>query len=184
MRMTQVAAAVLFLAAGNQALAGSFQQTGTGIEVQPDSGSARLVRLNLMSDNIIQVVKLDQPGKALTPSLMTVAKPCSCSFTVNKLGEQAVQLKAGQISATVSLKDGQVQFFDAAGKRFLNQASEAMQPVTVGGKPFVAIKQGFNHGTRDAFYGLGQHQNNQMNYNGEDVLLAQHNMIASVPFVV
>ena len=184
MRMTQVAAAVLFLAAGNQALAGSFQQTGTGIEVQPDSGSARLVRLNLMSDNIIQVVKLDQPGKALTPSLMTVAKPCSCSFTVNKLGEQAVQLKAGQISATVSLTDGQVQFFDAAGKRFLNQASEAMQPVTVGGKPFVAIKQGFNHGTRDAFYGLGQHQNNQMNYNGEDVLLAQHNMIASVPFVV
>ena len=184
MRMTQVAAAGLFLAAGNQALAGSFQQTGTGIEVQPDSGSARLVRLNLMSDNIIQVVKLDQPGKALTPSLMTVAKPCSCSFTVNKLGEQAVQLKAGQISATVSLKDGQVQFFDAAGKRFLNQASEAMQPVTVGGKPFVAIKQGFNHGTRDAFYGLGQHQNNQMNYNGEDVLLAQHNMIASVPFVV
>ena len=184
MRMTQVAAAVLFLAAGNQALAGSFQQTGTGIEVQPDSGSARLVRLNLMSDTIIHVVKLDQPGKALTPSLMTVAKPCSCSFTVNKLGEQAVQLKAGQISATVSLKDGQVQFFDAAGKRFLNQASEAMQPVTVGGKPFVAIKQGFNHGTRDAFYGLGQHQNNQMNYNGEDVLLAQHNMIASVPFVV
>ena len=184
MRMTQVAAAVLFLAAGNQALAGSFQQTGTGIEVQPDSGSAKLVRLNLMSDNIIQVVKLDQPGKALTPSLMTVARPCSCSFTVNKLGEQAVQLKAGQISATVSLKDGQVQFFDAAGKRFLNQASEAMQPVTVGGKPFVAIKQGFNHGTRDAFYGLGQHQNNQMNYNGEDVLLAQHNMIASVPFVV
>ena len=184
MRMTQVAAAVLFLAAGNQALAGSFQQTGTGIEVQPDSGSARLVRLNLMSDNIIQVVKLDQPGKALTPSLMTVAKPCSCSFTVNKLGEQAVQLKAGQISATVSLKDGQVQFFDAAGKRFLNQASEAMQPVTVGGKPFVAIKQGFNHGTRDAYYGLGQHQNSQMNYNGEDVLLMQHNMIASVPFVV
>lgn len=184
MRMTQVAAAVLFLAAGNQALAGSFQQTGTGIEVQPDTGSAKLVRLNLMSDNIIQVLKLDQPGKALTPSLMTVAKPCSCSFTVNKLGEQAVQLKAGKISATVSLKDGQVQFFDAGGKRFLNQASEAMQPVTVGGKPFVAIRQGFNHGTRDAFYGLGQHQNNQMNYNGEDVLLAQHNMIASVPFVV
>ena len=184
MRMTQVAAAVLFLAAGNQALAGSFQQTASGIEVKPDAGGARLVRLNLMSDNIIQVVKLDQPEKALTPSLMTVAKPCGCSFTVDKLAGESVRLKAGKIAATVSLKDGQVQFFDAAGKRFLNQASEAMQPVTVGGKPFLAIKQGFNHGTRDAFYGLGQHQNNQMNYNGEDVLLAQHNMIASVPFVV
>ncbi|MEH6434207.1 TIM-barrel domain-containing protein [Massilia sp. DD77] len=184
MRMTQVTAAVLFLAAGNQALAGSFQQTANGIEVQPDAGRAKLVRLSLMSDNIVQVLKLDQPGKALTPSLMTVAKPCECSFTVNKLGADAVKLKAGKIAATVSLKDGRVQFFDAAGKRFLSQASEDMKPITVGGKPFLAIKQGFNHGTRDAFYGLGQHQNNQMNYNGEDVLLAQHNMIASVPFVV
>ncbi|MBB6133114.1 alpha-D-xyloside xylohydrolase [Massilia aurea] len=183
MRMTQVAAAVVMLAATG-ADAGTFQQTATGIEVRPDSG-AKVVRLNLMSDNIVQVVKLDQADKTLTPSLMTVAKPCasSCAFTVTP-GKDSVQLKAGKIAATVSLKDGQVAFFDANGKRFLAQASESMQPVNVGGKPFVAIKQGFNHGTKDAYYGLGQHQNNQMNYNGEDVLLQQHNMIAAVPFVV
>lgn len=184
MRMTQVAAAVLFLA-GSQALAGTFQQTATGIEVKPDTGAAKVVRLNLMSDNIIQVLKLNAEGKSLTPSLMTVAQPCAekCSFTVAPSGD-SVRLKAGKIAATVSLKDGQVQFFDALGKRFLAQASESMTPVNVGGKPFFAIKQGFNHGTKDAYYGLGQHQNNQMNYNGEDVLLQQHNMIAAVPFVV
>jgi len=185
MRMTQVAAAVLFLAAGNGVYAGTFQQTGTGIEVKPDSGAAKVVRLNLMSENIIQVVKLNAEGKNLTPSLMTVATPCAdkCTFSVTP-GADKVQLKAGKIAASVSLKDGQVEFFDAAGKRFLAQASEAMTPVTVGGKPFFAIKQGFNHGTKDAYYGLGQHQNNQMNYNGEDVVLQQHNMIAAVPFVV
>jgi len=184
MRMTQMAAAALFLTTSIQAQAGTYQQTGTGIEVRPDSG-AKVVRLNLMSDNIIQVVKLDQDNKTLTPSLMTVAVPCAdkCQFTVAP-SKDAVQLKAGKIAATVSLKDGQVQFFDAAGKRFLAQASESMKPVDVGGKPFMAIKQGFNHGTKDAYYGLGQHQNNQMNYNGEDVLLQQHNMIAAVPFVV
>ena len=187
MQTTRIAATVLLLCAGAQAFAGSYQQTATGIEVKPDHGAAKLVRLNLMSDNIIQVLKFDVAGKTLTPSLMTVATPCSCTFTVNatQVGkDQAVLLKAGRISAAVSLKDGHVSFFDAAGKTILEQASESMKPVTIDGKSWLAIREGFNHGTRDAYYGLGQHQNAQMNYNGEDVLLAQHNMIASVPFVV
>jgi alpha-D-xyloside xylohydrolase len=183
--MTRTAAAVFLLAAASHAVAGTYRQTGTGIEVQPDVGSARLVRLNLMSENIIQVVKLDQAGKALTPSLMAVAQPCTCAFSVTSSREDdAVVLKAAKISAAVSLKDGRVQFFDAGGKRFLDQSAESMTPVTIEGKTWLAIKEGFNHGTRDAYYGLGQHQNGQMNLNGEDVLLAQHNMDVAVPFVV
>ncbi len=46
------------------------------------------------------------------------------------------------------------------------------------------ISQQFNRGTDEGFYGLGQHQNGQMNYNGEDVLLSQHNMDVAIPFVV
>ena len=183
MQLTRIAAAALLLAAGGQVLAGTAVQTATGIEVRPDAGPAKLVRLELMADNIVHVVKLDDAGKQLTPSLMTVAKPCACKFTVTN-DKHTATLKAQKISAQVSLKDGQVRFFDAAGKPFLTQAAETITPIQVGGKPFLAIKEGFNYGTKDAFYGLGQHQNAQMNYNGEDVLLQQHNMIASVPFVV
>jgi alpha-D-xyloside xylohydrolase len=171
------------LAASSQAMASSYQQTATGIEVLPDRGAAKVVRLNLMRDDIVQVLKLDQAGKTLTPSLMTVAKPCTCTFQVTQ-GKGAVLLKAARISASVSLKDGQVQFFDARGKRFLAQASESMAPVQLEGKPYLRIEEGFNHGTQDAYYGLGQHQNGQMNLNGEDVLLAQHNMDVAVPFLV
>eukprot|EP01034_Spumella_vulgaris_P032307 gene32307-39892_t len=173
----------LALAATSQAHAASFEKTATGVVIRPDQGAAREVRLEVMKDNIIHVVKLDQPGKRLTPSLMTVAAPCACKFTVAEKG-QAVTLKAGKISATVSLADGRVQFADSKGKVFLKQAAESIAPVTVGGKPFVAITEGFNHGTGDAYYGLGQHQNGQMNLNGEDVLLAQHNMDVAVPFLV
>jgi alpha-D-xyloside xylohydrolase len=183
MHLTRIAAAALLLAAGGQAFAATVQKTASGIDVRPDTGPAKLVRLELMADNIVHVVKLDAADKQLTPSLMTVAKPCACTFTVAQ-ARDAVTLKARKVSARVSLKDGQVRFFDAAGKPFLTQAAEAMKPVQVGGKPFLAIEEGFNYGTKDAFYGLGQHQNAQMNYNGEDVLLQQHNMIASVPFVV
>ena len=48
----------------------------------------------------------------------------------------------------------------------------------------VSVTQQFNRGTDEGFYGLGQHQNRQMNYNGEDVELAQHNMDVAIPFVV
>ena len=50
--------------------------------------------------------------------------------------------------------------------------------------PFLTVAQQFNRGTDEGFYGLGQHQNGQMNYNGEDVELAQHNMDVAIPFVV
>jgi alpha-D-xyloside xylohydrolase len=176
-------AAWLVLAAWSTAHGASFEKTATGLVARPDQGPAREVRLEVMQDNIIHVVKVDQPGKRLTPSLMTVAAPCACKFTVAEKGK-AVTLKAGRISATVSLANGYVQFADARGKVFLRQAAEEIAPVTAGGKPFVAITEGFNRGTRDAYYGLGQHQNGQMNLNGEDVLLAQHNMDVAVPFLV
>lgn len=180
---TLAATGVAALVAGH-ALAGTFEKTATGVVVKPDSGAAKEVRLEVMADNIIHVVKLDQVGKSLTPSLMTVAVPVSGTFNVSASGKDKVTLKAKKISVAVSLATGQVQFFNAAGKAFLTQDAESMAPTSVDGKPFLAVKQGFNYGTKDAFYGLGQHQNHQMNLNGEDVLLMQHNMAIAVPFVV
>lgn len=179
---------ILAVMASSHALAGSFEKTTTGVVAKIDQGAVKEVRLEVMSDNIIHVVKLDKHGKSLTPSLMTVAAPCACNFTVAKSGDGAqtasVTLKAGKISATVSLKRGEVQFYNAKGEAFLSQSSESLVPVNIDGQPFLAIKEGFNPGTKDAYYGLGQHQNAQMNLNGEDVLLAQHNMDVAVPFVV
>jgi alpha-D-xyloside xylohydrolase len=183
MRFTTIATAVAVLAAGH-AMAGTFEKTATGVVIKPDTGAAREVRLEVMADNIVHVVKLDQAAKSLTPSLMTVAAPVSGNFSVTASGKDSVTLKAKKISVAVSLATGQVQFFNAAGKAFLTQQAESMAPVDIDGKPFLAVKQGFNYGTRDAFYGLGQHQNHQMNLNGEDVLLMQHNMAIAVPFVV
>jgi len=163
--------------------AATVEKTPTGLIIHPDQGDAREIRLEVMSDNIIHVIKLDEPGKTLTASLMTTATPCTCNFSLTKTAD-AVTLNAGKISARVALTTGQVDFFNASGKIFLKQFAESMTPVSIGGKPFLAIKEGFNAGSQDAWYGLGQHQNAQMNLNGEDVLLAQHNMEVAVPFVI
>jgi alpha-D-xyloside xylohydrolase len=180
---TIIAASIMATCASG-ALAGSYQKTASGVVVKPDTGASKEVRLEVMNGDIIHVVKVDAAGKAIDPSLMAVAAPATDGFTVRALGKDGVELKAARISATVSLKDGKLTFRNANGAPILTQYTETMEPVSIGGKPFLAVKEGFNAGTPDAFYGLGQHQNHQMNLNGEDVLLQQHNIDVAVPFLV
>ena len=88
-------------------------------------------------------------------------------------------------SAIVDVATGNVSFRNAAGEAVLAESgAPVFAPTSAEGQPFLAITQQFNRGTDEGFYGLGQHQNRQMNYNGEDVELAQHNMDIGVPFVV
>jgi alpha-D-xyloside xylohydrolase len=88
--------------------------------------------------------------------------------------------------ATVGLSDGHLTVHDAAGKLLLDEYAPArkLTPLTIEGQPWLATRSQFNRGTDEGLYGLGQHQNRQMNYNGEDVELAQHNMDVAVPFLV
>lgn len=164
------------------AFAGSFQQTPTGVLVRPDMGSVKELRLNAITESIIQVVGVDDPARPQMASLMAVATP-SGRFTV-KAGPDAVTLDAGKASAKVSLMDGRVTFFDAKGAAVLTTDRADIQPVIVEGQPYVAPSIQFNRGTTEAFYGLGQHQNAQMDLNGEDVELRQRNMDVAIPFIV
>lgn len=160
----------------------TWEKTPTGIVVKPTAGTAKKVRLDVMTDAIIHVTAA--PGDiAPNQSLMVRAAPEAVKFDVAEAGGKVV-LKTDKMSAEVSLASGEVTFLDAAGKPVLTGAKNTFTPVTVDGKPFYAVRAEFNRGTDEGFYGLGQHQNGQMNYNGEDVILAQHNMDVAIPFVV
>ena len=99
------AASCLAVLISGHAMAGTFEKTATGIVVKPDSG-AKEVRLEVMNDNIIHVVKTDQAGKQLTPSLMTVAAPVSGNFAVTAQGKDKVTPKA--LAGTAKVTDKQM----------------------------------------------------------------------------
>jgi alpha-D-xyloside xylohydrolase len=161
-----------------------WRQTPDGVLVTPAEGPARAVRLQVMGDRIIHVVAAPDAEATPPKSLMVVAKPAQGGFKVAARAG-AVVLDAGKISAEVSLASGQVRFRDAAGRPILAERGRAgFEPVTMQGSRYVTVRQQFNPGTDEGFFGLGQHQNRQMNYNGEDVELAQHNMDVAIPFVV
>ncbi|WP_443750312.1 TIM-barrel domain-containing protein [Asticcacaulis solisilvae] len=184
--LVSASALALLLGAG-AAMAGSFDKTATGIVVHPDTGSAKAVTLEVISPSIIHVVAVDDPAREQMPSLMAIAQPNPGNFTVKTKavkGKKSVVLNAGQASAEVDLKTGLVRFFNAKGQPVLTETRAAITPVTIEGKSYVATAAQFNPGTTEALYGLGQHQYGQMNLNGQDVLLSQHNMDIAVPFIV
>ncbi len=184
-----VSALAISLGAG-AATAGSYDKTATGIVVHPDDAPAKEVRLEVMSPSIIHVLAVDDAKREQMPSLMTIAKPQGAFTVTEKKGGKYrsahtyAVVNAGKISAEVDLKTGLVIFRNAAGQPILDEKKTAITPVTIEGKPYVSTLAQFNTGTTEALYGLGQHQNAQMNLNGEDLLLSQHNMDVTIPFLV
>jgi alpha-D-xyloside xylohydrolase len=172
-------------AAGSAALApGSVQRTPTGIVVIPAQGPEATVRLDVFGGGIIHVTSAPDSHASPAQSLMVVAKPVTGGFALSQ-APGVVTLKTATSAADVDLATGNVTFRNAAGDAVLAESGPpAFAPASADGIPFLSIAQQFNRGTDEGFYGLGQHQNRQMNYNGEDVELAQHNMDVAVPFVV
>jgi len=177
--------AVCFLALAGAYAAEPYQQTADGVVLQPATGPAKRVRLQVMSDRIVRVTAVSTGSLDLPGSLMVTARPApNATFTVRRLGKK-LQVATKSVVAEVSLDTGVVSFLDAkGGVRLAERDSGVFEPVKIEGKDYYSIQQVFNPGTDEAFYGLGQHQNGQMNYNGADVLLAQHNMDVAIPFVL
>lgn len=100
--------------------------------------------------------------------------------------DEVATLVMPQASAAVRLADGHIAIRDPQGAMLLDEYAPArrLSPVSIEGQPWLATRVQFNRGTDEGLYGLGQHQNRQMDYNGEDVELAQHNMAIAIPYLV
>jgi alpha-D-xyloside xylohydrolase len=177
MRLITVAASIVLLAACSKAPEGSFVQEGASVVVTPASGKQRRVRVDVRTDRIVHVTAVNDGNLDVPKSLMVVdSKTPPPQFEARKK-EGAVEIDTGKIRARVSLTNGAVTFTDAAGKPLLSE-----QPGSAWPQKGVSLR--FNPGTDEGLFGSGQHQNAQLDLNGEDVELAQHNMDIAVPFVV
>jgi alpha-D-xyloside xylohydrolase len=175
----------LMITASSAALAQtSWQRTPTGIVVTPRSGSEKAVRLELYGDSIVRVTESADGRFDTGPSFAVNAAPSAATFTVvPSVGR--VTLSTDKVHASVDLATGHVSFTDARGRPQLAEYGAAgFAPVAIDGTPFLSLRQQFNRGTDEGLFGLGQHQFGQMNYNGEDVELAQHNMDVAIPFLI
>ena len=164
------------------------------------AGGAKVVRLQVINDNIIRVQATSEDALPQKQSLMIVEQTAKPKFTVSEDDDKVI-VKAQNVEARVDVESGRVTFYDANGKELLKEAKDGKQfkNFTVperefgikGGAPLTeAMKHGltwqmkFDSPDDEAFYGLGQHQSEEFNMKGKNEDLFQYNTKVSIPFVL
>jgi len=171
----------LGLALTAPASAGEVARIPRGMIVTTDSGAK--VRVLTFADGTLRVTVGDELPADPATGMVTAAADGEPIFSSS---DETASLALPQSRAEVRLADGRLRVFDATGTLLLDEHAPArrIEPVSIEGQRWFATRVQFNRGTDEGMFGLGQHQNRQMNYNGEDVELAQHNMAIAIPYLV
>ena len=164
---------------------------------QPKTNGAKVVRLQVVTDNIIRVQATSEAQLPEKQSLIIVKQTSKPKFEVTD--GQLVRVKAANVEARVDKKTGQVLFYDVTGKKIIGEAEQGktFKPFRVPDREIgvdVAKvpeeqRNGLSwrllfDGNPGNLYGLGQHQSEELNMYGKNEDLFQYNTKVSVPFVL
>ena len=170
---------------------------------QVKADGAQVVRLQVVNDNIIRVQATSEAQLPEKQSLIVVRQTAKPQFDVTEADGQ-VTVKAVSVRATVDTQTGRITFFDRNGKQLLREAKEGgktFKPFRVPdreiGVDVAKVPEAQRNGLTwrllfdspaspkdESFYGLGQHQSEELNMKGLNEDLFQYNTKVSVPFVL
>ncbi len=167
-------------------------RTETGVSLTFDGLATsidQVVALDVITDGIIHVTA--------KPVASTV-KPSESLVIVDSLRHNAgpwtieehdghLYLKTAALTARVSLLSGAVDFLDLQGQKLLSEQRRDATTFEAGaydGDAFYRVRQHFGVSETEGLYGLGQHQNAVMNYQGRQVTLLQYNTMIGIPFLL
>ncbi len=166
-----------------------YVKTNNGLIVYPDQpsdASVKAVRLSVYNDRIIRVTSSPQHVFTDRESLVVIQQPVQKGWDI-KVVQEDVLLSTGFLIARVNIHTGVVSFTDAAGKLLLKERTvngKKLEPVIEEGKQTYTLRQVFESDPQEAYYGLGQHQDDSWNYKGKKVIFFQNNTEVAVPFLV
>ena len=199
---TLMISAVLFLSATGAQAAG-FSQQGNSLTVQlkqhQNQGPSQ-IRLQVVSDKIIRVQATAEQSFRNKQSLIIVPQESKAKYQVEEQGDNLV-ITTSAMRAVLNEATGHIAFYDLKGNVLLNevaQGGKTFKPFTVPdreiGVDIAKVPEAQKHGwswhalfdspDNEAFYGLGQHQSEELNMKGKNEDLFQYNTKVSVPFVV
>jgi len=197
--MTMLSAMMLVFALG--ACTPDVSTSGNSVTVKvdnPQENGAKIVRLEVINDDIIRVQATAEdalPRKK--ESLIVVPQHVQVDFKVEE-SDTTVKISTKKVAAVINRQSGRIEFFKD-GKVVLAETQTDGKTF----KPFVVPEREIGVGTLsnkerngwswhlqfdspddEAFYGLGQHQTQDYNYKGVNEELFQYNTKVSVPFVM
>ena len=196
-----VSAALILGAMGAQAA--DFVQNGNYLTVQlkqhQNYGPSQ-IRLQVVNDRIIRVQATAEQSFRSKQSLIIVPQEGKANYKVEEQGDDLI-ITTAAMRAVLNEATGQITFYDLKGQVLLNevaQGGKTFKPFTVPdreiGVDIAKVPDAQKHGwswralfdspDNEAFYGLGQHQSEELNMKGKNEDLFQYNTKVSVPFVI
>ena len=196
-----VSAALILGAMGAQAA--DFVQNGNYLTVQlkqhQNYGPSQ-IRLQVVSDRIIRVQATAEQSFRSKQSLIIVPQKGKANYKVEEQGDDLI-ITTAAMRAVLNEATGQITFYDLKNQVLLKevaQGGKTFKPFTVPdreiGVDIAKVPEAQKHGwswralfdspDNEAFYGLGQHQSEELNMKGKNEDLFQYNTKVSVPFVI
>jgi alpha-D-xyloside xylohydrolase len=148
------------------------------------STNVKLVKVNVCTDSIIQVIASPVAPVAEIKSLMAEKESWEkVDFNV-KENDNEVIITTKKLKIIIDRNTGKIIFNDVNDSTLLQERDRKISPAEVLGEKTFNIRQGFIWSKDEALYGLGQHQEGIMDWRGHYVELFQHNMRAVIPFLL
>lgn len=183
--------------------AAGFVQKGNYLTVQlkqhQNYGPSQ-IRLQVVSDRIIRVQATAEQSFRSKQSLIIVPQNFKAKYKVEEQGDDLI-ITTAAMRAVLNEATGQITFYDLKDQVLLKevaQGGKTFKPFTVPdreiGVDIAKVPEAQKHGwswralfdspDNEAFYGLGQHQSEELNMKGKNEDLFQYNTKVSVPFVI
>ena len=196
-----VSAALILGAMGAQAA--DFVQNGNFLTVQlkqhQNYGPSQ-IRLQVVGDRIIRVQATAEQSFRNKQSLIIVPQKGKANYKVEEQGDDLI-ITTAAMRAVLNEATGQITFYDLKDQVLLKEVAhggKTFKPFTVPdreiGVDIAKVPDAQKHGwswralfdspDNEAFYGLGQHQSEELNMKGKNEDLFQYNTKVSVPFVI
>lgn len=153
---------------------------------EKSAGNAKVVELQVINKNIIRVTASPEKNLPEKKSLVVTAAPLSTKWGIEEK-DGKLTMATASLRAIINLSTGAVTFTDPEGNTILTERDvngRCISPVLLEGEPLYRVKQTFETTADDAYYGLGQHQDDAWNYKGKQVVFFQNNTEVAVPFLV
>ena len=166
----------------------SIKKLTDGVVIYPSnqSGNTKAVRLQVVSDKIIRVTASAADTFSTAKSLIILYHNSEPSFTISE-SDSAVAVETSSVIAIANKITGAVHFTDKQGNNIISERSingRSFTAAVYDGEPFYQIQQTFETTSDDAIYGLGQHQDGQVNWRNQQVYMFQNNTEVAVPFLI
>lgn len=146
----------------------------------------RQVRLQWYSAAVVRVSVLPVPGGNTDSSMCVTALPDATVAYTAKEANDSLYISTSRLSLAVSLQTGLVAFSGSNNLPLLRENGEVTRfaAAQADGQACYAVSNQFTGSDDDAWYGLGQHQDDLFNYRNRQVQFFQNNTAVAVPFVL